>query len=270
VVWGIIAASAGFNWMHAPDMPGAPLAFAAMPVIAGVLAEMAVADIREERRAADGPAPVRRVELARWLHPAESVRVMSAMAADPSVSAAGATRHVRAEAAARALYRLRLAMESGDENARRAAETRAQAAFDRAGFAATETPEDILRRVQVKVQLRDFAALDYGTAEAAKEAVNSLIPGGQGGGGNNVPPDPDRDEQGNPSPRGTSGTKESAARKWWDGQIAAGLDPWSIEAKDINEAAGATEKSSFGRQFKSRRIKEMSDAPESGEGEAAV
>jgi hypothetical protein len=277
--WVILAASAEFNWEHAPSLPGAHVAFAMMPVIAGFLAEFAVADIRaqrrEEARSGAGPRPERRVELARWLHPVESFRVMSAMAANASLPAAEATRQARADAAARALYRLRR-LTAGNPPAFRVrlAEARAQSAFRRAGFAATECPEDVLLRMQVLVRLRDFAGLDYGTAEAAKEAVNSLIPGNRG---NDVPPPPPRDDrrdEESQSPRPAAGTKESAARKWWDAQIATGTDPWSIEAKDINAAAGASEKSSFGRTFKRLRIAEMNgaqgDSPDGAEGEAAV
>jgi hypothetical protein len=217
VTWLIIAASAAFNWMHAPSLAGAHLAWAAMPVIAGVLAELAVADIRqearEEARRKLGPLPSRRVEIVRWLHPVEMFKVMSVMTANSSVASADATREVRADAAARALYRLRRTMSaagisgSGTQGrmtrrgkvAVRIAEFIAQAAFRRAGFAAAgAAPEDILRRVQVLVRIRDFASLDYGTAENARNVIESLISGtGHGA----VPPSGRV-----PEPAGTGGT----------------------------------------------------------------
>lgn len=277
VVWTVIAASASFNWLHAPGMPGAHLAWAAMPAVAGILAELAVADIRQEqaeaRRAEDGPAPERRVEAARWLHPAESLRVMSAMAADAALSSADATREVRADAAARALYRLRRAMKAAGETpgiSVRMAERRAQSAFRRAGFASGDAPEDILRRMQGMVRLPDFASLDYGTAKAAKDALGSLIDRQPKTSAGN-PPDGDGETR---KPAAPSGSKDAAARKWWDRQIAAGKDPWAIEAREINDAAGASGKSSFGRTFKRLRIAEMNsaagDPDESGDGEAVV
>jgi hypothetical protein len=226
VAWLIISASAAFNWMHAPSSAGARLAWAAMPVIAGILAELAVADIRqearEEARRKLGPLPARRVEIVRWLHPAEMLKVMSAMTADASVSSADATREVRADAAARALYRLRRAMAasgisgSGAQGRTRrgkvtvwTAEFIAQAAFRRAGFAAAgAAPEDILRRVQVLVRIRDFASLDYGTAEDAKNVIESLI-SGSGAGGRHAAPTQGTD--------GTDGHRRRALTQGTDG-----------------------------------------------------
>lgn len=268
VVWAVITASASFNWLHAPNMPGAHLAWAAMPAVAGILAELAVADIRQEqaeaRRKASGPAPERRVELARWLHPAESVRVMSAMAADLSLSSAEATRQARADAAARALYRLRrLTAGNGAAFPVRLAEARAQSAFRRAGFAATEVPDDVLLRMQVLVRLRDFANLDYGTAEAAKSAIASLIPAGSPEKPKGTMPDP---ETGGDRDTPAGGTKEAAAWKFWDEQVNSGKDPWKIDPAEINAAAGWSPTSSSGRTFRRRRIEEMGSAePGSGE-----
>jgi hypothetical protein len=284
--WLILAASAEFNWEHAPSLPGAHVAFAMMPVIAGFLAEFAVADIRaqqrEAARAENGPAPVRRVELARWLHPLESLRVMSLLAADAALAADEATRDVRADAAARALYRLRLTI-AGDGGTEpfwhgtfvRLAEMRAQSAFRRAGFAAADVPEDILRRMQVLVRTRDFAKLDYGTADAAKAAVSSLISPEKEPAPVAVPrvsrtaPQP-------PSRPGVvsiaaHGAKEQAAREWWAREMAAGTDPGEITGPQINEAAGASPNSSFGRTFKNRMLAEMSAAAkEAGSSGGAV
>ena len=60
-VWGLVAASAAFNWTHAPRRPAAPEAFGLMPVIAAVLFEFtpagtAAADRRPGRPEADRPA----------------------------------------------------------------------------------------------------------------------------------------------------------------------------------------------------------------------
>lgn len=269
VVWLIIAASADFNWTHAPALPGARLAFAAMPVVAGVLAELAVADIRQEKREQDrdGSAPLRRVEWTRWLHPVEMIRVMSLMAADAAVAATDATRDVRADAAARSLYRLRLAKENATADrgwlAVRFAEFFARAAFRRAGFATSEFPEDILRRVQVMVRLGDFASLDYGNSEAAQNAIGTLIDGAK----------PEFEPSGPAtSPKtgrpaltlAASGPKETRAREFWDAQMTAGIGADKITGPMINEAAGATENSSFGRQFKNRMLSEMNAAADDG------
>lgn len=270
--WAILAASAWFNWEHAPSLPGAHAAYAMMPVIAGFLAEFAVADLRaqqrEAARAENGPAPERRVELARWLHPLESLRVMSVMAADASLPSADATRQVRADTAARALYRLRLAMQDkqpGRDTIVRITEFRAQSAFRRAGFAATEIPEDILLRVQVLVRLRDFAGLDYGTAEAAKEAISSLISGGK----ETASPAASRPAPGTAPHSGVvsiaaHGAKEKAARAWWARELAAGTDMESVTGSQVNAAAGASASSSFGRTFKNRMLAEMRAASAGG------
>src|ERR1700724_290051 len=46
-VWGLVAASATFNASHAPHRPGAPEAFAMMPVVAAVLFEFTLRELRE-------------------------------------------------------------------------------------------------------------------------------------------------------------------------------------------------------------------------------
>jgi hypothetical protein len=271
VVWAIIAASSSFNWIHAPHSPGAALAFASMPVIAGVLAELAVADIKQEeaekaRRLAGGRKVSRRIELVRWLHPLELIRVTSVMAADAGLSAEDATREVRADTAARAVYRLRLAMPAeGDESTIsrirvRVAELRAQAALRRAGFATAETPEDILRRVQILVRTRDFAVLDYGTAEAAKETIDALIPGEK-------PDTPPVAVSPIAAPLNRDGKtvvsitslsdKEAKAHEWLSEQRASGVNWDDITGTQVNKAAGWAENSSSGRTAKNKFIAEM-------------
>jgi hypothetical protein len=56
-VWGLVAASALFNWTHAPDRPGAREAVALMPVIAAVLFEFSLREPVTWPRAPGGGSP---------------------------------------------------------------------------------------------------------------------------------------------------------------------------------------------------------------------
>jgi len=186
-VWGLVAASASFNWAHAPHRPGAPEAFGLMPVIGAVLFEFT---LRELRQRAAGRAD-RQMTAVRWLYPAERIRVQRLLAADEHISAQAATRRVRTEQAARRLYQLRRALHARDQAARpgalaarpgalaarraRAAERRAHAALIRAGFSDPAVAADVLRQVQVFTRTAHLARLDYTTAEPARDAIASLI-----------------------------------------------------------------------------------------------
>lgn len=179
-VWGLVAASASFNWTHAPHRPGAPEAFGLMPVIAAVLFEFT---LRELRQRAAGRAD-RQMAALRWLYPVERFRVQRLLAADEGISAQQATRRVRIEQAARRLYQFRRALHAWDQAARRgamaarrarAAERRAHAALIRAGFSDPAVAADVLRQVQVLTRTAYLAKLDYSTAEPARDAIASLI-----------------------------------------------------------------------------------------------
>ncbi len=179
-VWALVAASAAFNWTHAPRRTAAPEAFALMPVIAAVLFEFTLRELRQ--RIADRTD--RRLAALQWLHPAERIRVQLRLAADDQTSAEAATHRVRVDQAARRLYRLRLALHARDQAARpgirlarhvRKAERHAHTALTRAGFAAPATAAEILRQVQVLTLTRQLARLDYATADAARAAIASLI-----------------------------------------------------------------------------------------------
>ena len=179
-VWGLVAASASFNWTHAPPRPGAPEAFGLMPIIAAVLFEFT---LRELRQRVSGRAD-RQMTALRWLHPAERIRVQGLLAADEHISAQAATRRVRIEQAARRLYQLRRMLHSRDRAARpgalaarraRAAERRAHAALIRAGFDNPAIAADVLRQVQILTRTVHLARLDYTTAEAARDVIASLI-----------------------------------------------------------------------------------------------
>ena len=52
-VWGLVAASASFNFMHAPRRPAAPEAFALMPVIAAILFEFTLRELQLRAGRAD-------------------------------------------------------------------------------------------------------------------------------------------------------------------------------------------------------------------------
>jgi hypothetical protein len=181
-VWGLVAASATFNFTHAPRRPAAPEAFALMSVIAAILFEFTLRELQLRAGRAD-----RRLAALRWLHPAERVRVRLRLAADDHISAEAATRHVRIDLAARRLYQLRRALLAQGRAAsprgmaaRRArlAEHRAHAALIRAGFADQAIAAQVLRQVQVLTRTRDLARLDYTTAEAARAAIAALITSG--------------------------------------------------------------------------------------------
>ena len=181
-VWGLVAASASFNFTHAPRRPAAPEAFGLMPVIAAILFEFTLRELQLRAGRAD-----RRLAALRWLHPAERVRVQLRLAADDHISAEAATRRVRIDLAARRLYQLRRALLAHDRAARpggmaarraRLAEHRAHAALIRAGFADQAIAAQVLRQVQVLTRTRDLARLDYTTAGAAQAAIASLITSG--------------------------------------------------------------------------------------------
>jgi hypothetical protein len=179
-VWGLVGASASFNWAHAPHRPGAPEAFGLMPVIGAILFEFTLRElrVRSAGRADRKPAALR------WVYPAERIRVQLRLAADEQVSAEAATRGVRVDQAARRLYRLRLALHALDQGARpagmaarraRIAERRAHAALTRVGFADPAVAANVLRQVQVLTRTPHLARLDYTTAAAAHAAIASLI-----------------------------------------------------------------------------------------------
>jgi hypothetical protein len=179
-VWGLVAASAAFNYTHAPRRPDAPEAYALMPVIAAVLFEFCLQESRSR-------AAVRRRQhlgAMRWLYVKEGLRIRLRMAADQALSADDATRQVRVESAAVCLYRLREAIirhESGRDGASsgarriRRAHRRAQAALARAGFADASIAADVLRHVQVLTMTARLASLDYTTPDDACTAIGSMI-----------------------------------------------------------------------------------------------
>ena len=179
-VWGLVASSSFFNWTHAPRRPAAPEAFGLMPVIAALLFEFCLREMRlRTANRAD-----RALGALRWLRPAERVRVQLCMAADQQVSAQEATSRVRIDAAARRLYHLRVLLDAGDQAARsdiltarriRRAERRAYGVLIRAGFTEPLIAVAVLRQVQVMTQTATLARLDYGTADAAHAAIARLI-----------------------------------------------------------------------------------------------
>ncbi len=182
-VWGLVAASAAFNWTHAPHHPAARPAFALMPVIAAVLFEFSLRETARQTRRAAG-RPDRRLAGLAWLRPIERIRVQLQLAAASDLSAADATRRVRIDRAARRLHQLRQVLHATDPAAglgsgatRRArrAERRACAALTRAGFADPDTAAQVLRQVQVLTWTPALARLDYTTADPARAAIGNLI-----------------------------------------------------------------------------------------------
>jgi hypothetical protein len=208
-VWGLVGASAAFNFTHAPRRPDAPEAYAMMPVIAAVLFGFCL----QETRSRAAVQADRRLGPLRWLRPAERARVGLRMAANDALCASEATRRVRVESAARSLYRLRQALAAqglgtsvaASRQARRALR-RAHAALAQAGFADAAVAAEVLRHVQVLTMTTTLATLDYASARAAHAALATLItpattpaPSQQG----LTSPQPERartDEQQDPSP----------------------------------------------------------------------
>jgi len=195
-VWGLVAASAAFNYSHAPRRPDAPEAYALMPVIAAVLFEFCLQETRSRATARSG----RRLGALRWARPGESVRVRIRMSADEALSVGEASRRVRVESAARSLYRLRVAVSRqgrGGETSRRArrALRRAHAALARAGFTDASVAADVLRHVQVLTMTTALATLDYGSAEQAHAAIGSMI---------SVAAVPALEQAGDPAPDGSA------------------------------------------------------------------
>jgi hypothetical protein len=179
-VWGLVAASSTFNWTHAPRRPAAPEAFGLMPVVAALLFEFCLRELRLRTLAG---RTNRQPSALSWLRPAERLRVQLRIATGEQVSAEAATRQVRVDLAARRLYRLRTAFavdgqadEPGALTARvRRAERRAHRALTRAGFTDPAIAAAVLRQVQVLTVTTTLARLDYRTADAAQAAITNLI-----------------------------------------------------------------------------------------------
>ena len=179
-VWGLVAASATFNWTHAPRHPAAPEAFGVMPVIAAVLFEFCLREVRLRSVRRTG----RKLGALGWLHPAERLRVQMHLAADGEVTAESAARRVRIEQAARRLYQLRAVLHTHDRQARhsavalgrvRRAERRTHAALARAGFSDPAIAAEVLRQVQVLTMAATLARLDYTTPAGAHAVISNLI-----------------------------------------------------------------------------------------------
>jgi hypothetical protein len=180
-VWGLVAASSTFNWTHAPRRPAAAEAFGLMPVVAALLFEFCLRELRLRTLAGRVGS---KLSAWRWLHPAELIRVRIRMAADEQLSAEAATELVRVDHAARRLYQLKTALDAHDQAhvhgamaARRVrkAEHRAHRALIRAGFADPATATAILRQVQVLTMTTALARLDYHTPDAPQAAIANLI-----------------------------------------------------------------------------------------------
>jgi hypothetical protein len=170
-----------FNWAHAPRRPAASEAFGLMPVVAALLFEFCLRELRL-RTLADRAG--RTLSAWRWLHPTELIQVQIRMATDDQLSTEAATRHVRVDHAARRLYQLKTVLDvhgqshtQGAIAARRIrkAEHRAHRALTHAGFADPATAAAVLRQVQVLTMTATLARLDYHTADAAQAAIANLI-----------------------------------------------------------------------------------------------
>lgn len=165
-VWGLVAASSWFNHTHAADLPGGKLAWAIIPIIAGVLFELAQSETRNKASRED-----RRITAIQWLHPIERTRVLLELAADTEISADEATIRVRDAAAAVWLYRLRTAWRPFKAVVR----WRTRVATARGDFSDPARAEEILRRTQILARVDDFAAMDFRSAVPSRLALANLI-----------------------------------------------------------------------------------------------
>ena len=181
-VWGLVAASSTFNWTHAPRRPAAPEAFGLMPVVAAVLFEFCLRELRLRTLADQAD---RTLSAWRWLHPAERIRVQLLHGRRRAAPGGGSHQarpgRPRGQAALPAPDRARRPRPAshapGAVAARRIrrAEHRAHRALTRAGFADPATATAVLRQVQVLTMTTTLARLDYRTADAAQAAIANLI-----------------------------------------------------------------------------------------------
>lgn len=165
-VWGLVSLSAWFNASHAPDTTVAVVAWAVIPVIAGILFELAQAETRNQ-----AANPERRLSAIQWLHPLERTKVLLELASDTTITADEATIRVRDAAAAVWLYRLRTSWRMTKSTIR----WRSRVALARADFSDPARAEEILRRTQVFAQADKFATLDFNSPIPARLAMASLI-----------------------------------------------------------------------------------------------
>jgi Protein of unknown function (DUF2637) len=212
-VWGLVAASSTFNWTHAPRRPAAPEAFGLMPVVAAILFEFCLRELR--LRTLENRAD-RKLSTLRWIHPAERLRVQLHMATDEHMSAEAATRHVRVHRAARRLYQLRAALNAHDHSATTGAapglrvrwsERRAHGALTRAGFTDPAIAAAVLRQVQVLTSTVALARLDYRIPDAAQTAIGNLIASPTP-----AKPEPEPDLQESSRPEGAADTGDRDAQ----------------------------------------------------------
>jgi Protein of unknown function (DUF2637) len=243
-VWGLVAASSTFNWTHAPHRPAAPEAFGLMPVIAALLFEFCLRELR--LRTLSGRAG-RKLSTWHWLHPAERIQVRTYMATDAQAAAEAATRHVRVNHAARRLYQLKTTLDAHDQPhphgavaARRIrhAEHRAHRALARAGFADPATATAVLRQVQVLTMTAALARLDYRTPDAAQAAIANLIASSSA-----ATPRPDTGTRVEHPTTQPGAAKEAAARESTspnqiNGHPANGID--DADVRDAQIVAAAT------------------------------
>ena len=178
-VWGLVAASSGFNWTHAPHHPGAREAFALMPLIAATLFEFS---LRETRHTAERSE--RRLTGLQWLHPLERIRVQCELAADQTLTTPAAIRRVRVRQAAWNLHRLRRSLSAhtdpkGGTASRsrlaRRAEHRAQVALTRVGFADPAIAREVLRHARILSQTVALARLDHAAHGPPMEGLADMF-----------------------------------------------------------------------------------------------
>lgn len=180
-VWGLVASSSAFNWTHAPHRPGAPEAFAVMPVIAAVLFEFSLRESRYTAQRSD-----RRQGGSRWVRPGERIRVRFELADDERLSVQDALHRVRVQRAAWALHRLRHVQDLPDAQTEpnafrryrmRREERRAQVALVRVRFADHDVADDVLRHAKVLALTKAVASLDFDDTRQRPRVLAELLGG---------------------------------------------------------------------------------------------
>jgi len=176
LVWVLAGISALFSAGEAATVWGA-VGRGVWAPIAAVLWEIGLAEARHARLArAD-----RRMGWIRWLHPAERMLVLAELASDEDISATEATRRVRERRTARALHRLRLAIEArekakpGDQRTERRyrrAEAAARRAAVRADLARPEVQDAVLPQLDMLVDVAQLA-IDAAPRKSQAPAISA-------------------------------------------------------------------------------------------------
>ncbi|MCX5216183.1 hypothetical protein OG689_44415 [Kitasatospora sp. NBC_00240] len=224
--WVLAGISAVFSAAEADSLLGAAVR-AVWPVLAAVLWEIGSLEERRAARANRGRTD-RRLALVRLFHPVEALRVAMLLAARQDLPEDEATTEVRISRAAYRWYRLRRAQEMVKKAGRLTrwayrmreayADSRAQAASERAGCADPDVLERVVGRLQLRVRQSEWAGMNLRNAASFEAVLATLI-----GTGNAVPGHTDPGHTDTASTH-TSQVTTGMGTAGHDGQEAPGTD----------------------------------------------